>query len=86
MKKISTNILTPLSAEKILFKQNVTISFDKHILKISEGIDPNAWDYTDCVCTPGFIDTHVHLSQHNIKGKHSSNLLDWLNTYVFQEE
>jgi len=87
VKKIRTNIITPISVDKCLLKKNVIISFDKRIIDITDDNDKeNSLDYSQYVCTPGFIDTHVHLSQFNIRGKHSSNLLHWLETYVFQEE
>ncbi len=43
-------------------------------------------EYEDNIILPGFIDTHIHLPQIGIRGKWSSNLLKWLETYVFPEE
>lgn len=85
-RRIKTNILSPETFQKYNFKKNVVIEFDQKIRSISENATDDIQDYTDYICIPGFIDTHVHLSQLNIKGKHSSNLLDWLNDYVFEEE
>ncbi len=35
---------------------------------------------------PGFVDTHVHLSQFAIMGIGAGELLTWLNTYTYPEE
>ncbi len=43
-------------------------------------------DYRDHVIIPGFVDTHVHLPQVNIRAKWKPNLLEWLENYVFPEE
>lgn len=43
-------------------------------------------DYEGFVLLPGFVDTHIHLPQINIRGKWSTSLLKWLEDYVFPEE
>lgn len=40
----------------------------------------------DCLITPGFIDTHVHLPQFDCMGVDGLTLLDWLNRAVFPTE
>ena len=88
MKIIKTNILNPVSSSQAEYLKDVflTIKNDKisSISKKPETSDFN--DHSDCVCIPGLIDTHVHISQYFIRGSHSSNLLHWLNTYAFPEE
>ena len=88
MKIIKTNILNPISSEKSEFIKNIFISIEKsRFFSISKDIiNTDFEDLTDCVCIPGLIDTHVHLSQLNVVGRHSPNLLDWLNDFIFVEE
>src|SRR5688572_24603594 len=43
-------------------------------------------DFGGKVILPGFIDTHVHLSQYAIMGTGAGELLAWLNTYTYPEE
>lgn len=43
-------------------------------------------DYSNFLILPGFVDTHTHLSQVDIRGRWNYNLLDWLEKYVFPEE
>ncbi len=35
---------------------------------------------------PGMIDTHVHLPQHDCRGKFGTSLLEWLDRFIFPEE
>jgi len=42
--------------------------------------------YSRCLILPGFIDCHVHYPQIQIIGSFGSQLLDWLNQYVFVSE
>jgi guanine deaminase len=88
MKIIRTNILNPISQLEIQYLPEVfiTINDGKIVSIFQENKDQNFDDRTDQICIPGFIDTHVHLSQYYIRGSHSPNLLHWLNTYTFQEE
>ena len=89
MNKIyKTNILTPVSPAETRLQKKVFITiFGSKITEISEN-KPNSefTDLTDCVCIPGLIDSHVHLSQFNVIGKNSPNLLTWLNEFIFAEE
>jgi guanine deaminase len=43
-------------------------------------------DYSGCLITPGFIDTHIHYVQTGIIGAQGYQLLDWLNEYTFVAE
>ena len=89
MQIFKTNILNPLSKDSAELKQNVYITIDEtDITDISETIDEGLEfiDYTGFICMPGFIDTHVHLSQYFVRGKYEPALLDWLNKYIFSEE
>ena len=88
MKIVKTNILNPISPEKSEFLKDIFISIEKsRIVSISKEIKNIEFeDYSGCICIPGLIDTHVHLSQFNVMGKHSTNLLPWLNDQIFAEE
>ncbi len=87
MQNIKTNLLNPVSAYQTDFKRNVFITLEaKKITAIREDFDGVFEDRTDLICSPGFIDSHVHLSQFNMRGSHSPNLLHWLTNYTFKEE
>jgi len=88
MKIIKTNILNSISPEKSELLKDIFITIEKSkiISIINEITNAEFEDLTDCICIPGLIDTHVHLSQINVIGKHSPNLLDWLNDHIFAEE
>jgi len=83
------NVIITLENGKITSITNAdTTSKREYHPELIEGYDTNnkIIDRTDQICIPGFIDTHVHLSQYYIRGSHSPNLLHWLNTYTFAEE
>ena len=87
MLRIKTNLLNPLSPVYTEWRKNVFISIENGIIKdISADTEGEYEDKTDLICLPGFIDVHVHLSQYYMRGSHSPNLLQWLNTYTFKEE
>ena len=90
MKIIKTNILNPVSQDYTDLLKDTYLFIEQNKIKlvtdVLESTHIEIEDKTDCICLPGFIDTHVHLSQFRIRGKHSPNLLHWLNTYTFQEE
>ena len=43
-------------------------------------------DYSGSLITPGFIDTHLHVTQSRIVAAYGEKLLEWLNNYVFPAE
>ncbi len=88
MTHIKTNIVTPLADRTVRFEKNVFIQIENGIIKnIGSQPPPSDYlDYSNTVCFPGFIDTHVHLSQYRVRGKHSNGLLHWLDNYIFAEE
>ena len=88
MKCIATNILTPLASGNILYIPDcfITISSGK-ITAISEIAPQVEWiDKKDCICIPGLIDSHVHLSQLYIRGQYAPDLLQWLQKHTFPAE
>lgn len=88
IKTIKTNLLQATSENDIKLVKNVYISWENDEITGVTCAKPESdfEDFSRYICTPGFIDTHVHLSQYYARGKHASNLLDWLNTYIFVEE
>jgi guanine deaminase len=55
-------------------------------LKSGLPADAELADYSGCLITPGFIDTHIHYVQTDIIGVQGHQLLDWLNEYTFIAE
>ncbi|MFC2101751.1 guanine deaminase [Bacteroidota bacterium] len=45
--------------------------------------DAEVIDYSGKMITPGFIDTHLHVTQSGIVAAYGEKLLEWLNNYVF---
>jgi guanine deaminase len=88
MKTFKTNILTPDNDKTIVFLPNVYLTIDDSKIHEISPEEPKReyQDYSHTVCIPGFIDTHVHLSQLRVRGKHSHGLLSWLNEHIFPEE
>jgi guanine deaminase len=88
MKCIATNILTPLTSGEILYLPDclITISAGK-ITAVSEIPSQSNWiDKRNCLCIPGLIDSHVHLSQLYIRGQYAPDLLQWLHKHTFPAE
>lgn len=88
MKCIATNILTPLAADKTIYlpDQYITINEGK-IIEISDTAPVmDLIDKRDCICIPGMIDAHVHLSQYYIRGRYAPDLMQWLHKYTFPAE
>ncbi|MCF7911127.1 MAG: guanine deaminase [Candidatus Cloacimonetes bacterium] len=88
MNCIATNILTPIANGDIIYipKCYITISAGK-IFAVSETAPQvECLDKTDCLCIPGLIDSHVHLSQLYIRGKYAPDLMQWLHKHTFPAE
>jgi len=43
-------------------------------------------DYSGCLITPGFVDTHIHLPQIDIIASPAAGLLEWLERHTFPAE
>lgn len=89
MKNIRTNIFNPVSPEKAAYLPDHVISFEdgKIISVVPFSKFRGAWeDQRKCLCLPGLIDLHVHLSQYRIRGLYHPALLPWLQQSVFPEE
>lgn len=87
MQSIFCNIITA-SDDKIQYYKAVYLNIDKSkIVSITKKPEnSNYIDKRDCLCLPGFIDIHVHLSQLYIKGKYAPDLLSWLKNYTYPAE
>ncbi|MDD3524764.1 MAG: amidohydrolase family protein [Candidatus Cloacimonetes bacterium] len=89
MKNIRTNIFNPVSPDQVDYLPDHVISIENgKITKICSFSDfHGSWeDQRSCICLPGFIDLHVHLSQYRIRGLYHPALLPWLDSSVFPEE
>lgn len=86
---ILTNLLSPLSSTEYSLKPNHILSIaDGKIASIVPATMDSQWDVDlgSSITLPGFIDTHVHLSQYRIQGHYRDALLPWLEDVVFPEE
>lgn len=88
MEYIAANIVTPVNPGRFDYIPDCWLGIDQgRICSISKQPPVTNWiDKRDCLCLPGLIDTHVHLSQYDIRGYRAPELLDWLHRYVFPAE
>jgi len=89
VRHIRTNAFNPVSAEQADYLPDIVITIDAgNILSIKSFSEHDgSWeDYRECLCVPGLIDLHVHLSQYRIRGIYYPALLPWLQNNVFPEE
>ncbi len=86
MIRIKTNLLNPVSHDAAQLRKNCVLTIDgERIARIDDSGEFDI-DYGDCVCLPGMIDAHVHLSQYHVRGMHAPHLIQWLDRYIFPEE
>ncbi len=84
---LKTNILTLNNTKKACFLENKFIHIgDKQIKSIEDTCSEDFQDYSNYIILPGYIDTHTHIAQYDIRGRYRPNLLDWLNEFTFLEE
>ncbi|MDD2331755.1 MAG: amidohydrolase family protein [Candidatus Cloacimonetes bacterium] len=90
MKRIKTNVLNPIDSQHTQLIPNCIIGYeDDKIVSVTNhnpNVQEEVQDFSDCVCLPGLIDLHVHLSQYDIRGMYRPALLPWLSEVVFPEE
>ncbi|PKN80084.1 MAG: guanine deaminase, partial [Candidatus Cloacimonetes bacterium HGW-Cloacimonetes-1] len=90
MRKIKTNLITPIDSAKTTYLNDVVIAIEAGIIVSIEPFDASIHneyeDKTAFACLPGLIDMHVHLSQFDIRGQYRPALLPWLNDVVFPAE
>ena len=90
MRSLRTNLINPLSAARAELLQDYVISIEAGIISALEPYDPalhpDAEDHRHQICSPGFIDLHVHLAQYRIRGNYRPALLPWLQEVVYPEE
>lgn len=51
-----------------------------------DGFKGKIVDLTGRLIIPGLVDTHSHIPQLDVRGKHGATLLDWLDRYIFPAE
>ena len=82
MKKIRTNIINPVTPDRVHYLSNHILSWEDGVIHeirpYQPALDGDAIDASDSVMLPGFIDLHVHLSQHHARGLYEVELLPWL--------
>lgn len=90
MRKLRTNILTPLDQDELQYLPDHTLAWEQakiqQLRPYNPALDADAEDLRDCLVLPGFVDVHVHLSQYRIRGRYEPDLLTWLDRHVFPEE
>lgn len=62
---------------------------DDRIAGVQAEAPDDTWtrhDFSGCLLTPGFVDTHVHLPQLEVIASYGDQLLDWLTDYTFPAE
>ena len=89
---IKCNILNSVTPQKIEYSKDMILTIDNEEIQdicLFANFDTNnktIIDRSNKLIIPGLIDSHVHISQWQIRGRYKSNLLDWLSTYTFPEE
>lgn len=90
MKKIRTNIINPVTPDRVHYLSNHILSWEDGVIHeirpYQPALDGDAIDASDSVMLPGFIDLHVHLSQHHARGLYEAALLPWLQRHIFPAE
>ncbi|MCB5229542.1 MAG: amidohydrolase family protein [Candidatus Cloacimonetes bacterium] len=90
MKKIRTNIINSVTPDRVHYLSNHILSWEDGVIHeirpYQPALDGDAIDASDSVMLPGFIDLHVHLSQHHARGLYEAELLPWLQRHIFPAE
>jgi cytosine/adenosine deaminase-related metal-dependent hydrolase len=76
----SGTVLLHQQDDQVIARRTDLLVRDKHIVAITDNIPPpqdviEVIDCSDTIISPGFIDTHRHLWQTQLKGRHSDHLL-----------
>lgn len=86
---VKNALIITMDAEGNLFHGDILIE-DKRIAKIAPQINDTQaqlFDASDCIVTPGFIQTHVHLCQTLFRNRADDlSLLDWLQKKIWPFE
>lgn len=70
----------------MLVSEDGKISEIMEFNKLSDEFLNEVSDLRPCLIMPGFIDTHVHYPQTNMRGSWSGSLLEWLMDVAYKEE
>jgi len=90
MPRIRTNLINPVSPDRVELLADHVISFEDGVINALRpydvALDRGIENALDCVMLPGFIDLHVHLSQFRARGRFEPALLPWLEKHIFPAE
>ncbi|WP_253764233.1 guanine deaminase [Granulibacter bethesdensis] len=70
----------------LVFENGIIIARGPYAIVAEQFSDVPVTHYPGKLIIPGLIDTHVHYPQTGCIASHGSQLLEWLNRYVFPEE
>ncbi len=76
------------------FDDGVLLVADGQVVRVGEAsailaelpADCDLTEYSNCLLTPGFVDTHIHYPQIEMIAAYGEQLLEWLNTHTFPVE
>jgi guanine deaminase len=72
----------------LLFMEDGVITARGDYARLRDRLGPSTQfiDYSGCLITPGFIDTHIHLPQVDVIASPAAGLLEWLERHTFPAE
>lgn len=86
--RIAGQLLIEAPGERVRLTPGTVVVRDGRIDAVEPGETAGPFDAggADCLVSPGFVDTHVHLPQFDTIGAHGLPLLDWLDGVTFPAE
>jgi guanine deaminase len=72
----------------LLFIEDGVITARGNYADLRDRLSPSTQllDYSGCLITPGFVDTHIHLPQVDVIASPAAGLLEWLERHTFPAE
>jgi len=92
--RIHGPIVSPASENRVEWHSQGAMVVDEHgkiLWRDDEALLPENFSPIQKICTsdiimPGFVDAHVHLPQHDYRGRFGTSLLDWLDHFIYPAE